>query len=176
MKIIDLTVPIYSNMPVYPGDPETSIELIQNIDVNGWNMRRIEMNTHDATHVNAQIHGVKEGKSLDDYSLEQFCGPARIYKPDIPINSKEGLIFRDRNIDSKIAEQIKSIHPRFIGLSSQFEFDTNIEKNLLKEDIILFERLANLDNLPDTFDFYGMPLKIKDGDGSPIRAFAVIKK
>jgi kynurenine formamidase len=46
---------------------------------------------------------------------------------------------------------------------------------LAKEDIVLFERIANTNQLPDEFEFYGMPLNIKDGDGSPVRAFAVVK-
>lgn len=174
MKIIDLTLPLYTGMPVYPGDPEASIELIQTLEQNGWNMRRIEMNTHDGTHVNAPVHGIENGKNLDDYSLEQFCGPARIYSPSVSLNSSEGIIFRDQNIDKKTAEKIKFARPRFVGLSRKFEFDVEIEKELLREDIILFERLANLEQLPNTFDFYGMPLKIKVGDGSPVRAFAIL--
>lgn len=174
MKIIDLSLPIQTGMPVYPGDPEASIELIQTITKDGWNMRRIQINSHDGTHVNAQIHGVENGKNLDDYDLGQFCGQARIYNPTIPINSDEGVIFRDRNIDKDITEEIKRAHPRFVGLSSNFEFNVDIEKEFLKDDLILFERLANLDKLPETFKFFGVPLKIKDGDGSPIRAFAVI--
>ncbi len=176
MKIIDLTLPIYTGMPVYPGDPESSIELIQTIKDNGWNMRRIQMNTHDGTHVNAPIHGVSSGKNLDDYKLSDFCGEASIYNPAQQINPKQGIIFRNQNIDKQIAEQIKKVKPRFVGLSSYFEFDVDIEKDLLKQGIILFERLANLKSLPQTFEFFGMPLKIKEGDGSPVRAFAIIKE
>lgn len=174
MKIIDLTLPIYTGMPVYPGDKDASIEPIQTIEKDGWNMMRIEMNTHDGTHVNASIHGIKDGKTLDDYSLEDFCGKAIIYNPLISMNSETGVIFRDQNIDKKITEEIIKIRPRFVGLSSNFEFDNEIEKDLLKENIVVFERLCNLDLLSQTFDFYGMPLKIKGGDGSPTRAFAII--
>jgi len=49
-----------------------------------------------------------------------------------------------------------------------------IEQYLLSNDIILFERLANTNKLPKKFLFYGAPLKIKDGDGSPVRAFAIL--
>src|SRR3989344_7918268 len=170
MKIIDLTLPIYTGMPVYPGDPEASIELVQTIEKNGWNMRRLQINSHDGTHVNAQVHGIEGGKNLNDYTLESFCGKAVIYDPSLPMPSDKGIIFRDQNINKEIAEQIKKARPRFVGLSSEFEFDVDIEKDLLKEDMILFERLANLDQLPSSFDFYGIPLKIKEGDGSPVRA------
>ncbi|MAG12298.1 cyclase [bacterium] len=175
MKIVDLTLPMYTGMPVYPGDPEVSIELIKTLEKDGWNMRRIEMNTHDGTHVNVSVHGVKGGNTLDDYSLESFCGVAVVYAPDTPIVPDTGVIFRDRNIDENIAEQIKKVRPRFVGLSSSYEIDEEIERDFLKKDIILFERLANTELLPVRFMFYGVPLKIKGADGSPVRAFAVIE-
>ena len=174
MKIIDLSLPLYTGMPVYPGDPEVSIELIQTLKKNGWNMRRIEINSHDGTHVDVPIHGVKGGKNLSDYKLESFCGKAIIYDSFASIAPETGIIFKDRNIDKKTAEQIKKIHPRFVGLSNNFEFDIEIEKDLLREGILLYEKLCNLDLLPNSFEFYGMPLNIKEGDGSPIRAFAVV--
>jgi kynurenine formamidase len=175
MKIIDLSLPLYTGMPVYPGDPEPSIELVQTIAREGWNMRRLQINTHDATHVNMQIHMVEGGKSLDDYPLDAFCGPAKIYSPTEPMSAEFGYIFRDRNIDVTLAEEIKKVKPRFVGLSSNYEWDIDIEKGLLKAGIVQYERLANTEELPDIFDFYGMPLKIREGDGSPVRAFAIVK-
>lgn len=174
MKIIDLSLPIYTGMPVYHGDPEASIELVQSLEKNGWNMRRIEINSHDGTHVNVPLHGIARGKDLDDYSLNHFYGKAVIYNPSLAISSDMGVIFRDQNINQEIADKIKNIRPRFVGLSSAYEFDEAIEKDLLKDGLILYEGLCNLDLVPDTFEFYGMPLKIRNGDGSPIRAFAVI--
>jgi kynurenine formamidase len=174
MKLIDLTLPLYSGMPVYPGDPEVSIELVQTIAKEGWNMRRLEINTHDATHVNVPVHMVEDGKTLDDYALETFCGPARIFTDTEPMMPEFGYIFRDRNIDSALAKEIKKVKPRFVGLSSTYEWDIEIEKDLLVADIISFERLAHAEQLPPEFEFYGMPLNIRAGDGSPVRAFAVV--
>ncbi len=174
MKIIDLTLPLYTGMPVYPGDPEASLELIQTVKKNGWNLRRIEINSHDGTHVNVPFHAFDDGKKLEDYSLSDFCGPAVVYDPANAMPSDKGVIFRERNVDVPLAEKIKEARPRFIGLSSVFEFDTDVEKDLLKSGIISFERLANCELLPREFDFYGMPLNIRGGDGSPVRAFAVI--
>lgn len=41
-------------------------------------------------------------------------------------------------------------------------------------EIVIVEGLANLEQLPPRFVFVGLPLKWKGGDGSPIRAAAVI--
>jgi kynurenine formamidase len=178
MKLIDLTLPMYTGMPVYPGDLESSIELVQTLARDDWNMRRIQVNSHDGTHVNVPLHAFADGKSLDDYSLESFCGPAVVYDPAVGIIADKGIIFRDQNIDESLFAEIKKIRPRFVGLSSAFECDVDIERKLLKESIVLFERLTNLDMLPGSpvsFMFYGMPLKIKEGDGSPVRAFATVE-
>ena len=40
--------------------------------------------------------------------------------------------------------------------------------------MLILENLCNLDQLPDTFIFLALPLKIRDGSGSPLRAVALV--
>src|ERR1700730_10277451 len=175
LRIIDLSLPLYTGMPVYPGDPEASIERIQTITERGWELRRIQLISHHGTHVNVPSHGIAGGKTLDEYSLSDFCGRARIHQPHARMSPAEGILFRDETIDDRIAEEIKRVRPRFIGLSCSYDLDARIEKDLLAAGIISFENLANLNELPESFVFYGMPLRIRGGDGSPVRAFAVVE-
>ncbi len=50
-----------------------------------------------------------------------------------------------------------------------------VHQHLLKHQILIIESLTNLDLLPDTgFLFVALPLKIKGGSGSPVRAVAII--
>ncbi len=42
-------------------------------------------------------------------------------------------------------------------------------------EIVIVESLANLDALPDEFVFIGLPLRFAGGDGSPIRAVALVE-
>ena len=136
-------------------------------------MKRIHINTHDATHVNVPIHATQNGKTLDDYSVEDFVGDAVIFETPQDIEPGIGLIFRHQNIDMELAKMIAEKKPKFIGLASTFEFDESVEKYLLAEGIISFERLANTEKLANKFKFYGVPLPIKASDGSPVRAFAI---
>lgn len=47
-------------------------------------------------------------------------------------------------------------------------------KLILEQDSIIIENLANLESIPDRmFDFFCFPLKIENGDGSPVRAVAI---
>jgi kynurenine formamidase len=115
-----------------------------------------------------------DGKSLDDYTLDSFCGPARIYAPTEPMTSDFGYIFIDQNIDTVIAGEIKRVKPRFVGLACEYEWDLEIEKDLLAAGVVQYEKLAHTAELPHEFEFYGVPLRIQGGDGSPVRAFAIV--
>lgn len=161
-------------MPVYPGDPDLVLASIQTLEKDGWNMKRIQMNLHDGTHVNAPIHMTPIGKTLDEVLLDRFYGPCVLYTESMTFKPDSGVVFSKNNIDMNIAKQLAKTPPKFVGLSEQFEFDLDVEKFLLEHDIVSYENLTNTDKLPDTFTFYGFPLRIKDGDGSPVRAIAVL--
>jgi len=45
---------------------------------------------------------------------------------------------------------------------------------VLKKQVLILENLCNLEQLPDFFLFLALPLKIRGGSGSPIRAVAVV--
>lgn len=45
---------------------------------------------------------------------------------------------------------------------------------MLEKQILIIENLTNLEKLPDFFLFIALPLKIRGGSGSPIRAIAVV--
>jgi kynurenine formamidase len=173
MKIIDLTLPLYADMEVYPGDPKPSFELIEQFAETGWNMRRLEINGHDGTHVNVPLHATAAGKNLDDYDLGTFMGESVLYESDADIKPGVGLIFHATDISWDIAKSVFAIGPSFIGLPAKFEFDIAIERWLLERDVISFERLINTEQLPKFFYFHGAPLKIVHGDGSPVRAYAL---
>ena len=173
MKIIDLTLPLYADMEVYPGDPKPSFELIEQFAETGWNMRRLEINGHDGTHVNVPLHATAAGKHLDDYDLAAFMGESVLYESDADIKPGVGLIFHATDISWDIAKSVVAIGPSFIGLPAKFEFDIAIERWLLERDVISFEQLINTERLPKSFYFHGAPLRIVHGDGSPVRAYAL---
>lgn len=175
MKIIDLSQTLYDHMPVYPGDPEVIIKKIFTFEKEGWNMNRIQMNTHDGTHVNIPIHAAKNGRNLDSYLIDDFIGESFLFRNEKDIKAGYGIIFSNKNIDWELAKIIVKRKPKFIGLSVDLKFDEEIKKYLLKNGIISYENLVNTKKLPKRFVFHGVPLKIKEGDGSPVRAFAVIK-
>jgi arylformamidase len=54
--------------------------------------------------------------------------------------------------------------------------DFTIHKILLSKEILIVENLNKLERIADEiFEFFSLPLWIKDADGSPVRAIAVIR-
>jgi kynurenine formamidase len=51
--------------------------------------------------------------------------------------------------------------------------DYPVHRTLLSNGVLIIENLARLDGLPEHFVFMGLPLKIKQGSGSPLRALAL---
>ena len=45
---------------------------------------------------------------------------------------------------------------------------------VLEKQVLIIENLCNLDQLPDFFLFLALPLKIREGSGSPIRAVGLV--
>jgi len=173
MKIVDLSQAIYSRMNVHPGDPEVEVVRTGSYEVDGWIVRRITLGSHTGTHVDAFSHMDEDGESLDQIPLNRFFGPARLVLPDRPFPKDVGLIFReDPGIDS--LQSILSANPPFVA----GQISESLERALLKKKIVTYTDLANLDQLPPDreFMFYGFPLKIKNGDGSPVRAVAIMEE
>lgn len=81
--------------------------------------------------------------------------------------------------DSTFADQLINLGVKAVGtdLPSVDGPDTKgeVHKRLLSNNIVIFEGLVNLKQLVGKrFLFYGVPMKIEMGDGSPIRAFALL--
>lgn len=171
MEIIDLTKTIYDQMEVYPADPEVKIEQTHNFSSHDYLLRTITMGTHTGTHVDAFSHMDKNGKTLDEIELEKFIGFAIKVKPNEYFPTDKGLVF-DKLADVDLFDKIKDSNAPFVAGEISYE----LEKKLLNHQIVTYTNLINLDKIPHstTFLFVGLPLKIKEGDGSPVRAIAIL--
>ncbi|MFD0000787.1 cyclase family protein [Nocardia sp. NPDC127526] len=76
MRIIDLSVPVETGMPVYPGDPEVRIEPALTVTADGVNVLHLSMGSQTGTHVDAPVHIDDSLPALDALPLDRFIGPA----------------------------------------------------------------------------------------------------
>ena len=74
----------------------------------------------------------------------------------------------------KNSVKIIGVEPPSVADVNNLEEVTLIHKILLNGDITIIEGLCNLDKIKEAhFTLYAIPLKIKNCDGSPARAFAI---
>lgn len=171
MRIIDLTLPLTTNMPVYAGDPAVRITKVHNHTEHGWELRELQLGSHTGTHVDAFSHMHEGAPSLSDIPLTRFCGIAQVVTTAQPLPQKIGLLFNE-TLTMAHAEQLLTAQPNFIA----GDIDEALERFLLAKRIITYTNLINIDQIgTQPCQFFGLPLAIKNGDGSPVRAIAIVQ-
>ncbi|MDQ0213784.1 arylformamidase [Oikeobacillus pervagus] len=77
MKIYDITAPIYEGMSVYKNKPEKQPSITQK--TNGHvTESRICLDVHTGTHVDAPLHMMNEGKTIETIKIEQLVRPCKV--------------------------------------------------------------------------------------------------
>ncbi|CCW65728.1 unnamed protein product [Phytomonas sp. EM1] len=169
-EIIDLSRPLYDGMLVYEGDPAVKISRVREREKDGWELREITMGSHTGTHVDAPVHMHAGAPALDDIPLNRFCGPAVAVRPEDDYPHHTGLLFVEP-IGMEQVDKILLAQPPFVG----GQLEESVERVLLGEGIITYTDLVNIEKLVGkAFTFVGLPLKIREGDGSPVRAVAIV--
>ncbi|NUW37992.1 cyclase family protein [Nonomuraea sp. SMC257] len=75
-ELVDLSVPIATGMPVYPGDPEVAVGPALTAARDGVNVLALHLGSQSGTHVDAPFHIDDALPTLDELPLERFAGPA----------------------------------------------------------------------------------------------------
>ena len=78
MRLIDLSQPVFDRCPNCPAHPPARSRLIANHPGDDWRMEHLEMTSHTGSHLDAPLHKLAGGKSIDAFPLERFVGPALI--------------------------------------------------------------------------------------------------
>ena len=86
MKIFDISRPISAKEPVYPGNAKVKLEFLKTFKKDGFGklttsgsvLSQISMGVHSASHMDAPLHYVKNGKTVDKLPLENCIGWARV--------------------------------------------------------------------------------------------------
>ncbi len=74
-----------------------------------------------------------------------------------------------------VAKSVAAIGVDTLSPDPHHALQTNpIHPMVLEKQVLIIENLSNLRELPDFFLFLALPLKIKGGSGSPIRAVALV--
>lgn len=179
----------------------------------GYNTTNLHLYSHAGTHMDAPLHFVDGGATIDQWPLQKCIGPALVIDlsfkaPDTLINVADlgtaadqvsagsRILLRtdwDTHADlpdyrthfPRISRELatwlvdKGVWlvgvqtPSVAALHDRDEL-RDVHQILLRGEIVIVECLMNLSALPKTVTLIALPLKIDSGDGSPVRAVALL--
>lgn len=167
MKIYDVSVPLYSGMPVYPGDPEFEREEIPAGDAK---ISRLGLSTHTGTHIDAPSHYLDGASGIDSIPLERLIGRAEVSEfPDFSGTVPAVFFKSSEAFPFDLATRLCDAGIQVVGVDSDSVGDTAVHTLLLKNNMVIIENLA-LDSVPcGGYSMIALPLKIVSADAAPAR-------
>ena len=201
MNIIDISRPIYSGMPVWPGDtPVHLAKTVRIADGGPVNLNSISMSIHAGTHVDAPWHYADTGATMERVAPGIYTGPARIIDArghgslghglfdGIDLAPTPRVLFRtdawkDPGVFPEDWPTMEESLPAWLASQGVklAGFDVpSVDKLTSKTlpvhaacfgaDLLIVESLDLRDVAPGIYELIALPLRIKGGDGSPVRA------
>jgi kynurenine formamidase len=77
-NIIDLTQPLNTSTPIYPGDPLYTCKPHATHARDGYSVHALALGTHTGTHIDAPSHFLPDGAPLESVPLSTFVGHALV--------------------------------------------------------------------------------------------------
>ncbi len=132
MEMIDLSRVIYDGMPKIPVLPDVHVQRCLSLEKgHPLNVTEISLPCHAGTHVDAPVHIIDSGKSIEEIPLEDFVGPGAV----IPVKKRGGEEVTARDLeDSGVPVSRGDILMLFTGWDEKFESpDYNIHPYLSRD-------------------------------------------
>ena len=195
MKIYDISQEVFG-CQVYPGDPMPKKEELKSMKKGEvYNLTAFSMCAHNGTHIDAPCHFIKDGKTVDEMSLEAFIGMAyvaehsgvvthndatEILEKAVKHNAeaaKRILIKGDVEVSLEAAKVFASSNILLLGNEPQSVGPQNapmaVHLALLSADVILLEGIRLAEVPEGVYFLNAAPLNLAGADGSPCRAVLI---
>ena len=192
MKIYDISQEVFS-CAVYPGDPHPEREIKLKISDGALcNLSAFSMCAHNGTHVDAPLHFIDGGQSVDRVDLDRFVGYAYVAAHDglLLAEDAERILKAAAALDPRAAERIlvkgKAVvtaeaarvfaekRIKLFGNESQTvgPEDAPMEVHLimLGAEIVLLEGIRLADVEEGVYLLHAAPLNLGGAEGAPCRA------
>jgi len=195
-NIIDITVPLTIEIPIWPGCKGIRITPTMSMDEGDlYNVSRLNCNLHTGTHVDAPRHFLQNGTTVEQLPLAHLPDAADITAGDLTdLNLPSGierLLLRTRNSELWAAKTTE-FRKDFVALTydaaqwivdrginligvdylsvQRYSDDSRTHQILLGADTILLEGI-NLSNVKSGFyELICLPLRLVGAEASPVRA------
>lgn len=198
MKFYDITLPLSSDIPAWPGDIAYERKERKTSAI----VSKLTMSTHFGTHIDAPKHFLFKGPGVDALKPDSLVGIYKVFsiknKKEITVDELKKLdiqkgnrvLFKTANsnlLNKKkfssdyvyltadaaaflVSKKILLVGSDYFGLEAKSAPGHPVHKTLLAAGIVMVEGLDLRNTQPGTYDGAILPLKIKGGDGSPARA------
>jgi arylformamidase len=197
MKIIDITAPIYQGMPVYKNKPEKQpqISTVTNAHVTE---SRISLDLHTGTHVDAPLHMMNEGSTIETLPIERLVRTCKVFdltsvseritKQDIEnlsIQAEDFVLFKTQNsfdegfnfefiyVAEEAAQYLAEVGISGVGIDAlgieRAQEGHPTHRALMGKDIIIIEGIQLRNVEAGDYFMVAAPLKLQGVDASPAR-------
>jgi arylformamidase len=194
MKIHDISRPLFRDDIVYPGDIAPSF---RQEDKDLYLISDLSMSSHAGTHIDAPVHYLKTGMTVDEIPLDALIGPCRV--TDVRdagseitashikklVTGTERLLLRTEfsgkkafapdypHLTPDAARALTRCGMKCIGIDTPSieacPCDGSVHRELLSHGCIIIE-LLDLSGIPEgTYDLIALPLRLSGVDGAPAR-------
>ncbi len=107
MKIHDVTLPLSSRTPLYPGDPPVRIEARLALERgDAANLSSLSLGTHAGTQVDPPLHFLAGGASVDAIPLDVLLGPARVVEAPAGVRALGAADVRAWNLSGAAGHRV----------------------------------------------------------------------
>lgn len=195
MKIYDISQEVFG-CQVYPGDPTPKKRVISSMEKGDlYNLTAFSMCAHNGTHLDAPLHFIKDGKTVDSVSLDTFIGMAYVAEYNGIVSADDAteilekakkqnsevakriLIKGDAEVSAEAAKVFAESNILLLGNESQTVGPENapmeVHLILLGAGAVLLEGIRLAEVSEGVYFLNAAPLNLSGADGSPCRAILI---
>ena len=190
MKVDDISQEVFG-CAVYPGDPKPEREIKLKMSEGAvCNLSAFSMCAHNGTHVDAPLHFIREGKSVDRVELDRCIGYAyvaehegeilaqdaeRILKTAADARAAERILVKGRaTVTAEAAKVFAARGIKLFGNESQTVGPENapmeVHLIMLGAEIVLLEGIRLSEVEEGVYLLHAAPLNLGGAEGAPCRA------
>lgn len=201
MKIYDVSMTIHDDMMVYKNKEEKKPKFINrsNHETGKHYESTIQVDLHTGTHMDAPLHMLKGGATIDETVLEKCMGSCKVLDLthvvdhitksdliDLDIVAGDRILLKTKNsydkafnmdfiyVDRSAAAYLVEKQIILVGIDAlgieRSQSDYATHQQILGAGIPIVEGLRLKDISEGRYEFIGLPLKLRGLEGSPIRA------
>lgn len=195
---LDVTLPLEESTPPYPGDPGLAIQTLRDYERgDALRLSAVSLSAHLGTHVDAPLHFVREGKTIEQIALETLIGAAQVIEVwtsggisaerlarHLPPSCSRLLIKTSKSeqltprptawLEPEAARLLLENGVRLVGIDSPSVDSITAEQArthrlLLEKEVVIVENLMLHEVSAGTFEMICLPLKLAGLEGAPAR-------